>query len=196
MQGNSSEAFLITREYRRVSSDPFPLRHFDMTSTFTKKRGFPHPPPFSQSFHPLFPFSPRSHSTSKHETLPSILRSPPPPPPRPPSPSLLVGFPPPPPPAAPCFLPFSRKPTSFSSPGLLYKTTKEHRGGVKMAVGSPTWSLVTHPPPSPLPPPFPPHPPPPPRVRAIVAASRRDKMNPIVSAGRHHNERPFTGDTK
>lgn len=39
--------FLIAREPR--GSDPFPLRHFDSTSTFAKKRGFPHPPPLFPS---------------------------------------------------------------------------------------------------------------------------------------------------
>jgi len=39
-----------TREGRDLTArasigfDPFPLRHFDSTSSFAKKRGFPHPP--------------------------------------------------------------------------------------------------------------------------------------------------------
>lgn len=128
--------FLITRaDY--IEFDPFPLRHFESTSSFAKKRRLSSSTSSFSSFLPLFPFSPRSHSTSRHEFSSYPLSRYPLPPRLPPLSLSRRGFPPLPssPSPPPRFLPFSRKPTSFSSPGLLYKTTKEHRGRVKMAVG-------------------------------------------------------------
>lgn len=58
--------FLITRaDY--IEFDPFPLRHFESTSSFAKKRRLSSSTSSFSSFLPLFPFSPRSHSTSRHE---------------------------------------------------------------------------------------------------------------------------------
>lgn len=88
----------------------------------------------------FFPVVPPAVPFLSSVVTPPPSTSSPSPLPLPPAPSLSLshgGFPPlsSAPSPSPRFLPFSRKPTSFSSPGLLYKTTKEHRGRVKMAVG-------------------------------------------------------------
>lgn len=110
-----------TREGRDFSSrapiiefDPFPHRHFDSTSSFAKKRGFPHPPP-------LFP------SRSSRCSL-SLLVVTPPPSTSSPSPILLPllphlfprrGFPPlpPSPSPSPALPPFLEEADVFFFPG-------------------------------------------------------------------------------
>lgn len=144
-----------TREGRDFSSraiiefDPFPHRHFDSTSSFAKKRGFPHPPP-------LFP------SRSSRCSL-SLLVVTPPPSTSSPSPILLPPFSPLSSPrfSSSSFFSFSRASSLsresrrlFLPRGCFIRRQKNIAAESQDGGGVPTRSLVTHPLAPSFPPPF------------------------------------------